>query len=139
MINYFMNFKMIRDYLVCLTRMWQELSSYWDVLSNNLVICNFFAIIDFLVTQLLIIHFYILLIALLSSMFQSRSLFVKNLNFKTSDENLRKHFSEHMKEGSIISVRVNYLDPLNVTNDVHCFFTVSYYISVLSMCRLRST
>ncbi|KAK0599521.1 hypothetical protein LWI29_006021 [Acer saccharum] len=36
----------------------------------------------------------------------SRSLFVKNLNFKTSDENLRKHFSEHMKEGSIISVRV---------------------------------
>ncbi|KAK4850488.1 hypothetical protein QYF36_007181 [Acer negundo] len=37
---------------------------------------------------------------------ESRSLFVKNLNFKTSDENLRKHFSEHMKEGSIISVRV---------------------------------
>ncbi|KAK1576364.1 hypothetical protein Q3G72_013264 [Acer saccharum] len=37
---------------------------------------------------------------------ESRSLFVKNLNFKTSDENLRKHFSEHMKDGSIISVRV---------------------------------
>ncbi|KAK1583281.1 hypothetical protein Q3G72_022445 [Acer saccharum] len=37
---------------------------------------------------------------------ESRSLFVKNLNFNTSDENLRKHFSEHMKEGSIISVRV---------------------------------
>ncbi|KAH7575192.1 hypothetical protein JRO89_XS02G0060600 [Xanthoceras sorbifolium] len=37
---------------------------------------------------------------------ESRSLFVKNLNFKTSDENLRKHFSEHMKDGRIISVRI---------------------------------
>uniref|UniRef100_A0A5B7C6H3 Putative multiple RNA-binding domain-containing protein 1 n=1 Tax=Davidia involucrata TaxID=16924 RepID=A0A5B7C6H3_DAVIN len=37
---------------------------------------------------------------------ESRSLFVKNLNFKTSDESLRKHFSEHMKEGRIGSVRV---------------------------------
>ncbi|KAA8544700.1 hypothetical protein F0562_019453 [Nyssa sinensis] len=37
---------------------------------------------------------------------ESRSLFVKNLNFKTSDEILRKHFSEHMKEGRIGSVRV---------------------------------
>ncbi|XP_031284877.1 multiple RNA-binding domain-containing protein 1 isoform X2 [Pistacia vera] len=37
---------------------------------------------------------------------ESRSLFVKNLNFKTSDENLRKHFNEHMKEGRIQSVRV---------------------------------
>lgn len=39
-------------------------------------------------------------------MFQSRSLFVKNLNFKTSDENLRKHFGEHIKEGRILSVKV---------------------------------
>lgn len=37
---------------------------------------------------------------------ESRSLFVKNLNFKTSGESLRKHFSEHMKEGKIRSVRV---------------------------------
>ncbi|KAL6499988.1 hypothetical protein OROGR_027898 [Orobanche gracilis] len=37
---------------------------------------------------------------------QSRSLFVKNLNFKTTEESLRKHFSEHIKEGSILSVKV---------------------------------
>ncbi|XP_048228729.1 multiple RNA-binding domain-containing protein 1 isoform X2 [Ricinus communis] len=37
---------------------------------------------------------------------ESRSLFVKNLNFKTSDESLKKHFSEHMKEGKILSVRI---------------------------------
>lgn len=37
---------------------------------------------------------------------ESRSLFVKNLNFKTSDENLRKHFGEHMREGRILSVKV---------------------------------
>lgn len=42
----------------------------------------------------------------MSFMRQSRSLFVKNLNFKTSGESLRKHFSEHMKEGKIRSVRV---------------------------------
>ncbi|KDP32677.1 hypothetical protein JCGZ_13675 [Jatropha curcas] len=37
---------------------------------------------------------------------ESRSLFVKNLNFRTSDESLKKHFSEHMKEGKILSVRI---------------------------------
>ncbi|GLT59947.1 hypothetical protein SLA2020_327400 [Shorea laevis] len=37
---------------------------------------------------------------------ESRSLFIKNLNFKTSDESLKKHFSEQMKEGKIRSVRV---------------------------------
>ncbi|KAB1210487.1 Multiple RNA-binding domain-containing protein 1 [Morella rubra] len=37
---------------------------------------------------------------------ESRSLFVKNLNFKTAEESLKKHFSEHMKEGRILSVRV---------------------------------
>lgn len=37
---------------------------------------------------------------------ESRSLFVKNLNFKTADESLKKHFSEHMKEGRIQSVRI---------------------------------
>ncbi|KAG4958428.1 hypothetical protein JHK87_035061 [Glycine soja] len=37
---------------------------------------------------------------------QARSLFVKNLNFKTIDESLRKHLTEHMKEGSILSVKV---------------------------------
>lgn len=37
---------------------------------------------------------------------ESRSLYVKNLNFKTLDECLRKHFSEIMKNGSIRSVKV---------------------------------
>ncbi|KAK7320975.1 hypothetical protein VNO77_30986 [Canavalia gladiata] len=37
---------------------------------------------------------------------EARSLFVKNLNFKTTDESLRKHFGEHMKEGKILSVKV---------------------------------
>ncbi|KAG9133424.1 hypothetical protein Leryth_013248 [Lithospermum erythrorhizon] len=37
---------------------------------------------------------------------QSRSLYVKNLNFKTSDESLKKHFSELLKGGRIFSVRV---------------------------------
>ncbi|XP_043724842.1 multiple RNA-binding domain-containing protein 1-like isoform X2 [Telopea speciosissima] len=37
---------------------------------------------------------------------ESRSLFVKNLNFKTSDESLRKHFSENVKEGKIQSIRI---------------------------------
>lgn len=39
-------------------------------------------------------------------MLQSRSVFVKNLNFKTADESLKKHFSDHMKEGRILSARV---------------------------------
>ncbi|GFP95542.1 multiple RNA-binding domain-containing protein 1, partial [Phtheirospermum japonicum] len=37
---------------------------------------------------------------------ESRSLYVKNLNFKTSDEELKRHFTDHMKEGSILSVRI---------------------------------
>ncbi|XP_057438788.1 uncharacterized protein LOC130730728 [Lotus japonicus] len=37
---------------------------------------------------------------------EARSLFVKNLNFKTTEESLRKHFSEHIKEGRIMSVKV---------------------------------
>ncbi|KAI3933990.1 hypothetical protein MKX01_016291 [Papaver californicum] len=37
---------------------------------------------------------------------ESRSLFVKNLNFKTSDENLKKHFTEKIKEGRIQSAQV---------------------------------
>ncbi|XWS19950.1 hypothetical protein CRYUN_Cryun31cG0059500 [Craigia yunnanensis] len=37
---------------------------------------------------------------------EARSLFVKNLNFKTSEESLRNHFTEHVKEGRIKSVRV---------------------------------
>ncbi|KAL6561835.1 hypothetical protein OROGR_002842 [Orobanche gracilis] len=37
---------------------------------------------------------------------ESRSLYVKNLNFKTSDESVKQHFSEHMKGGKILSVRV---------------------------------
>ncbi|KAL7120560.1 hypothetical protein ACP275_02G129100 [Erythranthe tilingii] len=37
---------------------------------------------------------------------ESRSLYVKNLNFRSSDENLKTHFAEHMKGGNILSVRV---------------------------------
>lgn len=37
---------------------------------------------------------------------ESRSVFVKNLNFKTSDEALKKHFTDHLKNGSIRSVKV---------------------------------
>ncbi|CAI9090689.1 OLC1v1025512C3 [Oldenlandia corymbosa var. corymbosa] len=37
---------------------------------------------------------------------ESRSLYVKNLNFKTSDESLRKHFADQMKQGKLLSVRV---------------------------------
>ncbi|KAL6553687.1 hypothetical protein OROGR_007529 [Orobanche gracilis] len=37
---------------------------------------------------------------------EARSLFVKNLNFQTTDESLRKHLSEHIKEGRILSVKV---------------------------------
>ncbi|KAH7514831.1 hypothetical protein FEM48_Zijuj11G0132200 [Ziziphus jujuba var. spinosa] len=37
---------------------------------------------------------------------QSRSLFIKNLNFKTSDDSLKKHFSEHIKEGTLLSVKI---------------------------------
>ncbi|KAF7803955.1 multiple RNA-binding domain-containing protein 1 [Senna tora] len=38
---------------------------------------------------------------------EARSLYVKNLNFKTSDESLKNHFSEHVKEGRILSAKVN--------------------------------
>ncbi|XP_054798328.1 uncharacterized protein LOC129303204 isoform X2 [Prosopis cineraria] len=37
---------------------------------------------------------------------EARSLFVKNINFKTSDESLKNHFSEHVKEGRILSAKV---------------------------------
>ncbi|XVE88498.1 hypothetical protein DITRI_Ditri19aG0074000 [Diplodiscus trichospermus] len=37
---------------------------------------------------------------------ESRSLFVKNLNFKTSEGSLRNHFAELVKEGRIQSIRV---------------------------------
>lgn len=37
---------------------------------------------------------------------ESRSLFIKNLNFKTRDESLWKHLSENMKGGKILSTRI---------------------------------
>ncbi|KAI3455775.1 hypothetical protein Pfo_012438 [Paulownia fortunei] len=37
---------------------------------------------------------------------ESRSLYVKNLNFRTSDESVKRHFAELMKGGKILSVRV---------------------------------
>ncbi|KAG8370125.1 hypothetical protein BUALT_Bualt14G0084900 [Buddleja alternifolia] len=37
---------------------------------------------------------------------ESRSLYVKNLNFRTSDKIVKKHFTEHMNGGKILSVRV---------------------------------
>ncbi|XVF27207.1 hypothetical protein REPUB_Repub14bG0087200 [Reevesia pubescens] len=37
---------------------------------------------------------------------ESRSLFVKNLNFKTSEESLRNHFTELVKQGRIQCIRI---------------------------------
>ncbi|GAB2240262.1 hypothetical protein Droror1_Dr00020780 [Drosera rotundifolia] len=37
---------------------------------------------------------------------ESRSLFIKNLNFKTSDESLRKHLGENMERGKILGTRI---------------------------------
>ncbi|CAI0392517.1 unnamed protein product [Linum tenue] len=37
---------------------------------------------------------------------ESRSLYVKNLNFKTSDDNLKQHFSKLMTEGKVLSARI---------------------------------
>ncbi|GAB4829474.1 hypothetical protein Ancab_019147 [Ancistrocladus abbreviatus] len=37
---------------------------------------------------------------------ESRSLFVKNLNFKTTEESLNKHISENLREGTILSIRI---------------------------------
>lgn len=37
---------------------------------------------------------------------ESRTLYVKNLNFKTSDESLKKYFSEQVKEGRMLSAKV---------------------------------
>ncbi|KAI4297016.1 hypothetical protein L6164_036928 [Bauhinia variegata] len=37
---------------------------------------------------------------------EARSLFVKNLNFKTSDESLKQHFGKHIKDGRILSAKV---------------------------------
>ncbi|KAK8664519.1 hypothetical protein V6N13_084305 [Hibiscus sabdariffa] len=37
---------------------------------------------------------------------ESRSLFVKNLNFKTTEESLKSHFTELVKEGRVKSIRV---------------------------------
>ncbi|CAI0540769.1 unnamed protein product [Linum tenue] len=37
---------------------------------------------------------------------ESRSLYVKNLNFKTSDDSLKQHFIKLMKEGKVLSARI---------------------------------
>ncbi|KAK1304495.1 Polyadenylate-binding protein RBP47C' [Acorus calamus] len=37
---------------------------------------------------------------------ESRTLFVKNINFRTSDENLNKHFTDNVKNGVIRSVKI---------------------------------
>ncbi|CAN0854922.1 Multiple RNA-binding domain-containing protein 1 [Linum grandiflorum] len=37
---------------------------------------------------------------------ESRSLYVKNLNFKTSDDSLKQHFINLMKEGKVLSARI---------------------------------
>ncbi|KAI6679849.1 hypothetical protein NL676_033730 [Syzygium grande] len=41
-----------------------------------------------------------------SDRIESRSLFVKNLSFKTSDETLKSHFNKQMKEGRILSITI---------------------------------
>lgn len=37
---------------------------------------------------------------------ESRSLYVKNLNFRTTDDSLKKYFMEHLKEGKILSALI---------------------------------
>ncbi|KZV41921.1 multiple RNA-binding domain-containing protein 1-like [Dorcoceras hygrometricum] len=37
---------------------------------------------------------------------ESRTLYVKNLNFKTSEVDVKNHFTKHMKGGKLLSVRV---------------------------------
>ncbi|CAN6448796.1 unnamed protein product [Victoria cruziana] len=37
---------------------------------------------------------------------ESRSVFVKNLNFSTTEESLRKYFSENLKSGNILSAKI---------------------------------
>ncbi|CAM8961811.1 unnamed protein product [Rhodiola kirilowii] len=37
---------------------------------------------------------------------ESRSLFVKNLNFKTTEDSLKQHFAGNLKEGKIASVKI---------------------------------
>ncbi|XP_031480603.1 uncharacterized protein LOC116250805 [Nymphaea colorata] len=37
---------------------------------------------------------------------ESRSVFVKNLNFSTAEESLRKHFSDNLKSGNILSAKI---------------------------------
>lgn len=68
-------------------------------------------------------------------MLQSRSLFVKNLNFKTAEESLKKHFGEHMKEGRILSVRVIIL----ALCLVHTWEGSYIFGLCLVTCRWRST
>lgn len=55
---------------------------------------------------LVYIHLDILLIH--ATFFQSRSIFVKNLNFKTSSESLQKYFVEQVKKGTVSSVKVTF-------------------------------
>ena len=89
---------------------------------------------------LLILGCISILISLFSFMssfvLQSRSLFVKNLNFKTSDESLRKHFSQQMKEGKVVSVRVFLSEPtFKHLCKILFNLIISWHYSVLSMCR----
>ncbi|XP_039161061.1 multiple RNA-binding domain-containing protein 1-like [Eucalyptus grandis] len=51
--------------------------------------------------------FYRVILMFYPLILQSRFLFVKNLSFKTSDEALKSHFSERMKEGRILNVKIN--------------------------------
>lgn len=68
-------------------------------------------------------------------MIQSRSLFVKNLNFKTSDESLKKHFIEHVKKGKILSVKVIFLVLINflmrfICNGIPVFLSMPGHMQV---------
>lgn len=67
---------------------------------------------------------------------ESRSVFVKNLNFKTADESLKKHFSDHMKEGRILSARVkkHMKNGKNVSMGFG-FIEFDYVETALNVCR----
>lgn len=75
----------------------------------------------------------IIFLSLLCNILQSRSLYVKNLSFKTSDESLKKHFSEQVKEGKIFSVKVI----IQLARIITFIYLIYFFFSIspISMCR----
>jgi hypothetical protein len=63
---------------------------------------------------------------------QSRSVFVKNLNFKTTDESLKQHFSTKIKGGSLKSATV-WIIGRALIMDIRCILQHTA-LSILFVC-----